>query len=212
MQVSLRKDLQTVTIIGAAIGVFVQFVVQNLIDAPSLLLRVGVFLACAAFAPFALVVAAWIGRIIPVAYQFAKFAAVGTLNSAIDFGIINFLILLTGIASGWGYSLFKTISSIAGTTNSFFWNKFWTFGAKEKPHAREVTKFFSFAIAGGAINVVIASFIVSGIGAPESISPKIWANIGALGGVAGSLIWDFVAYKFFVFKKSAIIAKSITDI
>ncbi len=202
MPTLLRRDLQTVTFIGAAIGIFVQFVVQNLVDSPTLLLRFGIFLACLVFAPFALFIAARIGKVFPVAYQFAKFSAVGTLNNAIDFGIVNFLIFLTGIAGGWGYSIFKTISFIAGTTNSFFWNKFWTFGATAKPHSREVMKFYSFAIVGGIINVSVASFVVNGIHAPAGIIPKVWANIGTLAGVAGSFLWNFLSYKFFVFKKA----------
>ncbi|MEK7507572.1 MAG: GtrA family protein [Patescibacteria group bacterium] len=199
----MKKDLQIVTIIGAGVGLFVQFVIQNLVDTPDLLLRLGIFFACFFFAPFALFVAALIGKVFPVAYQFAKFAAVGTLNNAIDFGVVNLAIFLSGIASGWGYSIFKTVSFVAGTTNSFFWNKFWTFGAMAKPHSREVMKFYSFAIVGGIINVGIASFVVNGIHVPTGIAPKIWANIGGLAGVAGSLIWDFIAYKFFVFKKQS---------
>lgn len=199
-----RRDLQTITFIGAAIGIFVQFVIQNLIDSPGLFLRFGVFIICIGLAPAALFISSLIGKAIPVAYQFAKFAAVGTLNNAIDFGIINFLIFTTGILSGWGYSFFKAASFICGTTNSFFWNKFWTFGATEKAHSREVMKFFSFAIVGGIINVGIASFVVNGIHAPEGIAPKLWANIGALAGVAGSLLWDFIAYKFFVFTPTPI--------
>jgi len=200
----IKKDLLIVTFIGAAIGLFVQIVIQNLVESPSFYLRVGVFFACLVFAPFALWIASLIGKVFPVMYQFAKFGAVGTLNNAIDFGIVNLLIFLTGIASGWGYSLFKTVSFIAGTTNSFFWNKFWTFGAKEKPRSGEVAKFFSFAIVGGLINVGIASFVVNGIHAPEGIAPKVWANVGTLAGVAGSFLWNFLCYKFFVFTPTPI--------
>ena len=207
----MKKDLQTVTFIGAAIGAFAQFVIQNLVDSPSAFLRIGVFSFCVVFAPFALFVASLIGKVFPVAYQFAKFSAVGTLNNAIDFGIINLLIFMTGIVNGGGYSLFKTVSFLSGTTNSFFWNKFWTFGATEKPHSQEVMKFFLFAIVGGIINVGIASFIVIGISAPGSVSQKVWANVGALGGVAGGLIWDFIAYKFFVFRTIPIIKSGVNE-
>ena len=196
----MKKDLQTVTFIGAGVGLFAQFIIQNLVDAPTLYLRLAIFFVCLLFAPFALFVASLIGRAIPVAYQFAKFAAVGSLNNAIDFGIVNFLIFISGIASGWTFSVFKTVSFFAGTTNSFFWNKFWTFGAKEKPRAEEAMKFYAVAIVGGIINVGMASFVVNGIQAPVDISPKVWANVGTLAGVAGSFLWNFLCYKFFVFK------------
>jgi hypothetical protein len=33
------------------------------------------------------------------------------------------------------------------------------------------------------------------------LTDQIWVNIGALGGTAIGLIWNFAGYKFWVFKK-----------
>jgi putative flippase GtrA len=49
--------------------------------------------------------------------------------------------------------------------------------------------------------VAIASFIVNVIGPQFGISSLIWANIGKIGGIIGAFIWNFLGYKFIVFKK-----------
>ena len=196
-----RRDLFLVTIIGAAVGLLSQPIVANLLDAPSAAARIGFFLTFTVVAPAALAVASLIARFVPVVYQFAKFAAVGTLNSFVDAGVLNLAIYITGISAGWLYSLFNLVSFLAATTNSFFWNKFWTFEAKESIKTGETTKFYLIAAVGGLLNVGIASLVVNGFMRPEGISPKLWANIGKLCGIGAAFLWDFLGYKFIVFKK-----------
>ena len=67
----------------------------------------------------------------PAIWQLGKFMLVGTLNTFIDLWVLNFLMVFSGITSGWYFSLFKAISFSSAATNSYFWNKFWTFGKKE---------------------------------------------------------------------------------
>ena len=197
-----KKDLILITIIGAAVGVLAQPVIANLIVQPSAALRIGLFLGFLVLAPLALFIAYVAGRVVPVLYQFAKFAAVGTLNSFVDVGVLNLGIFLSGITGGLGFSLFKAISFLAATTNSFFWNKYWTFSATSRSGPGEVVKFYVVAMIGGIVNVGIASFIVNGVTHSSSISPALWANIGALAGVASALLWDFLGYKYLVFKRA----------
>ncbi|MGC8776255.1 MAG: GtrA family protein [Minisyncoccia bacterium] len=196
-----KKDLKLVTIIGALVGILVQPMIQNLVQAPSLALRIGAFFGFLILAPLALFIAYLIGKYIPVIYQFAKFAAVGTLNSFVDFGILNLLIFLSEIAAGWWYTVFKAISFLGGTTNSYFWNRSWTFSADSGPKVGEAAKFYTIAIIGGFVNISVASFVVNGITRPGFISPNLWANIGALCGIFSALLWNFLGYKFIVFKK-----------
>ena len=135
-------------------------------------------------------------------YQLAKFMLVGTLNTFIDLGVLNFLMVLSGITSGWYFSLFKAISFSSAATNSYFWNKFWTFGKKEtKVGVGEYSKFYVITGGGFLINVGIASLLVNVIGPQFGFSPTIWANIGAIIAVLCAFMWNFLGYKFIVFKK-----------
>jgi len=138
-----------------------------------------------------------------VLYQFGKFAAVGTLNTFVDIGVLNLEILIFGTPAAWPYRIFKAISFLAATTNSFFWNKFWTFDSRGPANPAQTIKFYLVAIGGFLINVGIASYVFSGVARPVAISANLWANIGALAGVASGFLWDFLGYKYVVFKKPA---------
>jgi len=196
-----KKDLLLVTIIGGAVGILVQPMIQNLVTSPTFFIRVGAFLGFLILAPSALTIAYFLSKILPVLYQFAKFGAVGVLNSFIDFGILNLLIFLFSIGSGLWFSIFKAISFLCATTNSYFWNKYWTFESSNKPKVSEAAKFYTIAIIGGFLNVSVASLIFSGINRPEYIPVNLWANVAALGGILSAFIWNFLGYKFVVFKK-----------
>ncbi|MDO8663552.1 MAG: GtrA family protein [Candidatus Wildermuthbacteria bacterium] len=137
--------------------------------------------------------------------QAVKFVLVGGLNTLIDLGVLNLLIFMTGIATGFGYSAFKGISFTVAVVNSYIWNKRWTFkGSESNKGAKEFGQFLVVSLIGFGINVGIASLVVNVIGNPfvfSGISAKLWANAGAIIATFCTMTWNFVGYKFIVFKK-----------
>ena len=190
-----RRDFRTVTIIGFAIGALAQPVLTNIVPVVTPALRAGVVLGTTLFAPFALFVAYLLGKVAPSLYQFAKFGAVGTLNTLISFGLLNLQSLLFHVTSGALIPVFATVAFVGATTNSFFWNKFWTFGLHERPKAEEAFKFYFISFIGWGLNVGVVSFVVNFIPHP-GITPELWLNVGGLCGVAASFLWNFLGYKF----------------
>ncbi len=142
-----------------------------------------------------------LGRIGALLFQFYKFILVGVVNTLLDLTVLNGLIVISGLAAGWEFSIFKGISFAIAVTNSYFWNKFWTFRGNEGGGVREFSKFFIVSLAGLVVNVGVASFFVNVIGPAGGIPPQLWANIAALAAVVFSTLWNFVGYKMFVFKK-----------
>lgn len=132
--------------------------------------------------------------------QFGKFVAIGFTNFAVDAGILNILIAVTGLAVGLWFSVFKMISFIVAVTHSYFWNRSWTFQSSGQT-AREYSKFMIVTIAAAFLNVAAASGVVNFIPAPSGIGPEIWANIGAVIGSATALVFSFLGFRIFVFKK-----------
>ncbi len=206
-----RKDLYASIVIGVAVGLLIQPILTNNLSGFGLSIaeRAGICIFFALFAPFALWLCEVIGKVVKGFYQFGQFAAVGTLNSFIDIGVFNLETFLygTSIIGIALFALFKAISFLCGTTNSFIWNKYWTFGAHEKPKAEEVTAFYTVAVFGWVINVGVAT-LVKALGPVDS---KTWVNLVApLVGIAASFLWDFFGYKYLVFKKKPLAAMAST--
>lgn len=208
-----KRDIKASAVIGALVGILIQPVIDNIAKGSPLLTnalgggmltppsRLSIFLFFTFFAPSALWIAHWLARVWSVLYQFAKFAAVGTLNSFINFGILNFQSLITGTNSGPLIPLFATIAFLAATTNSFFWNKYWTFGSRGTPGSKEAPKFYLIAMGGWGLDVAAVSLVVNYLHPAAGISPQLWLNIGGLCGVAASFLWNFIGYKYLVFKQ-----------
>jgi putative flippase GtrA len=145
------------------------------------------------------------GYVLGVAFkpfeQFGRFAAIGFSNAAVDFGVLYLAIALTGNAVGLAYSLVKAVSFSVATVHSYFWNKSWAFDASgSRGGATEVARFVSVALASLVVNVVAASTVVA-LG-PQGTDARAWAGIGAVVGSAAALVFSFVGFRIFVFRKN----------
>ncbi len=202
-----RGDWWAIVVIGAVVGLLSQAILANVAGSLHLnltfALRAGILVGFIVLAPLALFILYLLGKLVPVLYQFGKFAAVGVLNTFVDIGVLNLEILVFGTPAAWPYRIFKAISFLAATTNSFLWNKFWTFNSREPANANQTVKFYLVAIVGFCLNVGLASYVFSNVSRPTTISPNLWANVGAIVGVAAAFLWDFLGYKYLVFKKPA---------
>lgn len=200
-----RNDIVKSAIIGFVIALLLLSIGENIELAFPM--KESLWITLAAFpllAGLGMSVAGRLGSHIPVLFQAAKFLLVGALNTFVDLGVLNFLIATTGIASGIGYSIFKAVSFIVAVINSYFWNKYWTFQTKDaslQQTRNEFIQFFGVSVIGFFMNVGTASFVVNVIRPQFGLSENLWANIGALTATFVALSWNFLGYKFIVFKK-----------
>ena len=134
--------------------------------------------------------------------QFGKFAAIGFTNAAVDFGVLNLLISLTGTSEGGTYALFKSISFLVAVVPSYVWNKYWAFDAsKSRNGTFEFVKFIVVALVSVFVNVSVAALVVNHIHPALGLDAHQWANVGAVAGSAAALIFSFLGFKLAVFKK-----------
>lgn len=198
---TLTRDTVLALVVGFLTGALAIPVVINL----GIALRFPLFclpLIGAALFAAALLFASLVASRVPSFFEFSKFAVVGVLNSGVDFGVLNSLMLLTGVAAGAGFLAFKSVSVTLGVINSYLWNKYWTFDAsKSTGGRRELAAFMAVTLVAVGLNIAGADVIVNVVGAPLGISAKAWANIGAISGAGLTLFANFFGYKFFVFRK-----------
>ena len=88
--------------------------------------------------------------------RFFRFAVVGIIGAAVDFGVMN---LLTHV---FGFSLVfaGSISFIAAILSNFTWNRYWTYpDSRSKPLLRQLGEFSIVNAAGLLIRVPILALL-----------------------------------------------------
>ena len=133
-------------------------------------------------------------------FQFLKFSAVGLMNSAIDFAVLNLLSYITGIYGGPGIAALNAVAFSVAVANSYFWNKSWTFrsGASGKPDA--FSKFFILNACGAGLNSGIVYAITTFIAPVGGLHPQIWLNVAKIAALPVSTLWNFLGAKHFIFR------------
>jgi len=198
-----KKDILAAFVIGELCALVV-LLTLNFLEVPSLVKDLAKFLPI--ILPLLSILGIYIVSLfkerMPVLFQAGKSFLVGISNTFIDFGILSVLMETFGIFAGWPYVVFKGISFSFATINSYFWNKFWAFEKrKTKETLKETSQFYLITFGGLLINLGISSFVVNIIGPQFGLEIKLWAYIGAFAAVFFGFLWNFLGYKFIVFKK-----------
>jgi len=138
----------------------------------------------------------------PFVKQFSKFVVIGFINTGLDFLILNLEMFLTGIAKGPYMLAQNAISFSIATINSYFFNKYWTFQDKsKKEQGKKFSQFLAVSLGGVIINSSVVFIITTYIPPVFGIQSVLWANLAKVIATGISLIWNFIGYKFWVFKK-----------
>jgi len=152
--------------------------------------------------------------------QAGRFIVVGILNTFIDYLILNLLVFFGFTAIlvilGQKFLIANIISVFAAMINSFILNKQWTFQSKGGNVYLEIVKFFVITVIGMFVvhqlvfnlfyyrlpAITASVILISEIFKLNNIfsGQFIALNFAKTVAVAVSLIWNFLGYKFIVFK------------
>lgn len=142
-------------------------------------------------------VAYLIGQRFLFVFQLAKFVLIGVLATLLDLGVFKLL----GLAFLLNVSLIKGISFLVATFAKYWGNKFWAFEKKEKEGiGREIIQFYIFTAVGLAINVGAFSFLLDVVGPQFGAPLEAWKTIAVIIAAIVVSAWNFLTYKFIVFK------------
>lgn len=145
--------------------------------------------------------------------EVGKFGSVGILNTVIDLGLFNILVFSLNMAPVSA----NVIAVGAAIINSYVWNKLWTFNDKNtKNVTSQAALFISLSLIGLVLNTSVlklltdiwivpgnfALSIIRFINLDSVFSDQfVTVNFAKAWGLAVSMIWNFLTYKKFVFKK-----------
>jgi len=195
-----KKDILLGLLAGLMMGIFaIPFVTNtNLIQKipqPYIVLLIVLPIAAA----IGVAVAGLIGRKIMLIWQVAKFGLVGVLNTLIDLGIYNLLISATGYDKGNPVVIFGVISFSAAVINSYTWNKKWVFVDGQSQN-RQFLSFIIVSLIAAGVAAGIIKVMTEYMNPVGGLTQAQWANVPKLIAIAFSLVWNYLGYKFIVFK------------
>lgn len=131
--------------------------------------------------------------------RIAKFAAVGVVNTAVDFAVFN-----TVLFGMHGTPFVAKISAgVIGTINSFVLNRRYTFADRtsDRWHG-ELARFVVAMAVGMGVNAITVLVAIKGVHAVPALSelPRqiTYNGANALGVVTG-FVWNYLSSHHFVF-------------
>src|ERR1035437_1073526 len=86
-----------------------------------------------------------------IIYQFLRFAAIGFINVALNFLILNGISKAMGISQGWPLGGVEAVAFVFAVIQSYLWNRTWTFGGEQ---GVSLWKNFLRLILVGAVGVL----------------------------------------------------------
>jgi putative flippase GtrA len=136
--------------------------------------------------------------------RFFKFALVGTLGAAIDFGVMNLLSHYTDMPLVYA----GTISFICAVVSNFIWNRYWTYPeSRSRPLAKQLGMFFLVNLAGIAIRIPILHFLEppllrffeSALNIPYQTAELLAKNLTLAVAVGIVMLWNFFVNRYWTY-------------
>ena len=136
--------------------------------------------------------------------RFMKFATVGTMGAAIDFGVANMIIHFLGL----DLVLAGTISFICAVFNNFLWNRHWTYpDSRSRAIHHQLVMFFTVSLVGICIRIPILHFadplyakLITSLHLGLAISTDFLArNITLATAVGIVMMWNFFANRYWTY-------------
>jgi len=143
-----------------------------------------------------------IGRKFLFIFQGAKYFLVGAVATIIDLKLFEFLFWIFSIHITFVTITAKSISFIISTFFKYWGNKHWAFLKHEKEDIhKEIIGFFAITLVGLAIDVMCFYYFAKIMGPQFNLPDAIWVKLSVIFAALVAALWNFVGYKFFVFKK-----------
>lgn len=152
------------------------------------------------------IILVWVTDKVAKKYNFAmelvKYLLVGLFSVLVDLKVFEFLIWLVAVQIPLVYGVTKGISFLISVCVKFIGNKYWVFQETANGTIKdEFVKFMLVTFAGLLIDVGGFLYFSKILGAQFNIPADVWVKISVILAAIAAAAWNFLSYKFLVFKK-----------
>ncbi len=134
--------------------------------------------------------------------QFLRYCLVGGANTLVDLLVLNALLWCFPTNKVLVLVAYNSIAYSSGAVTSFFLNKYWTFGRKQRTTGREVVRFAIIL----ALEILSSNGLIWLIGKalqPVIANPTLWGNASKLLSVAGGAVLSYAFMRFWIFARGS---------
>jgi putative flippase GtrA len=128
--------------------------------------------------------------------RFGKFAVVGVSGFVVDFAVLNLLMVRFGLPA-WQANI---CSFTVAVTNTFIWNRLWTFPeSRQRPLSTQLAQFFLVNLVGLGINTL--TFLGSHALIWGKAANPVWGyNLAKATASVVTLFWNFGANRLWTWR------------
>ena len=131
-------------------------------------------------------------------WQWLRYCLVGAANTLIDVLILNVLLWRFPTSNVQTLVVYNSLAYSGGAASSFFLNKYWTFGRKQRPTSKEVGRF----VISMFLELLSSNGLVWLIGNalhPFIANAILWGDASKLLAVAGNAVLSYLVMRFWIF-------------
>lgn len=129
--------------------------------------------------------------------QLIRFAITGFINTVVDFGVFNLLLVISAAQSPASIALINSLAVSMSITTSYFLNKRWTFPPTNRDG--QLLRFIIVSLMGVVINSGTIA-LLAGLNHGTHISALVFLNAAKILAAFISSTWNFLAYRHWVFR------------
>ena len=121
--------------------------------------------------------------------QLVRFAAVGATGYAVNLGVFTVCLHLLGI----DYHLAAVIAFVVSVINNFWWNRHWTFDARQDHALFQGARFFAVSLVAFGLQYAVLVLLVSDAGMSKVLAQAIAIAAATPLSFIGQKLWSFKA-------------------
>jgi putative flippase GtrA len=121
--------------------------------------------------------------------QLGRFAAVGASGYVVNLAVFAACVHALAI----DYKLAAAVAFVVSVVNNFWWNRHWTFSAKQHLPIQQGARFFAVSLVAFGFTYVVLVSLVDGAGMAKVVAQAIAIVAGMPLSFVGQKLWSFRA-------------------
>jgi putative flippase GtrA len=120
-------------------------------------------------------------------WQLARFTAVGVSGYVVNLATFALCVHALDL----DFRIAAVIAFLVAVTNNFWWNRHWTFEAREGHAGQQAARFLVVSACAFAVNFVLLEILVSGFDVKEVVAQAIAVAAATPCNFLGNKLWTF---------------------